>query len=154
MSSPAQLPRLTVVYDGECNLCLATVDKLRQMPVRAELTFVPLQKLIGGEVKPWAGIADVPVRSLSAQLHVTDEAGRRFSGADGVLKLLGCIPSLAWLAAIGRWPGFRTVSIVAYRLIARYRYRLFGRTSCSDGVCALPRRAPEGEGGGHDHPEP
>ncbi|MBW5447889.1 DUF393 domain-containing protein [Cohnella sp. CFH 77786] len=43
MSGRPQLSRLTVVYDGECNLCLAAVDKLRKLPVRADLTFVPLQ---------------------------------------------------------------------------------------------------------------
>jgi len=132
-------------------MCTATVDRLRRMPVRAELSFVPLQKLAAGEIAPWPGIEDVPVSALSAQLHVTDEAGGRFSGADGVFRLLECVPSLAWLAAVGRMPGFRAVARAAYRLVARYRYRLFGRTSCSDGVCSLPRRTKEIEGGGHDH---
>ncbi|WP_123041269.1 thiol-disulfide oxidoreductase DCC family protein [Cohnella candidum] len=151
MSEKPQLMRLIVVYDGECNLCLATVDKLRKMPVRAELTFVPLQKLVSGETKPWPGIDDVPLSALSAQLHVTDEAGKRYSGVDGVLKLLSLIPSMSGLAAIGRLPGFHGISRLLYRLVARYRYRLFGRTSCSDGVCSLPRRTPEG-GGEHDSP--
>jgi predicted DCC family thiol-disulfide oxidoreductase YuxK len=149
MSEKPQLIRLNVVYDGECNLCLATVDKLRNMPVRADLTFVPLQKLISGELKPWPGIHDVPPSALYAQLHVTDEQGRRFSGVDGVLKLMSLTPSMAWMAAIGRLPGFHGFSRIVYRLVARYRYRLFGRTSCSDGVCSLPRRAPS-DGGEHD----
>lgn len=146
MNGKPQLPRLNVVYDGECNLCLATVDKLRSIPVQAELVFVPLQKVASGEVQPWPGIDGVPVSDLSAQLHVTDESGRRFSGADGVLKLMSHIPSLAWLAAVGRLPGCRSIANGMYRLVARYRYRLFGRTSCSDGVCSLPRRTSEGEG--------
>jgi predicted DCC family thiol-disulfide oxidoreductase YuxK len=138
--------RLTVVYDGECNLCLATVDKLRKLPVRAELTFVPLQKLQSGEVQAWPGIDDVPPASLSSQMHVTDEQGQRYSGTDGIFKLMSLTPGLTWLATAGQWPGLRTLSKWLYRLVARYRYRLFGRTSCSDGVCSLPRPAPSDGG--------
>lgn len=140
MSEKPQLIQLIVVYDGECNLCLATVDKLRGMPIRAELVFVPLQQLLLGELAPWPGIDDVPLQGLSAQLHVTDEQGNRYSGADGVLKLMSLAPRLAPLAAIGRLPGMYRIVRVLYRLVARYRYRLFGRTSCSNGVCSLPHR--------------
>ncbi|TJY41422.1 DUF393 domain-containing protein [Cohnella pontilimi] len=146
-------PRLTVVYDGECNLCLATVDKLRRMPVRAELRFVPLQRLIDGQIRPWPGIDGISPAQLSAQLHVTDEQGRRFSGSDAVLKLLGLTPGLAWLAKLGALPGLRGVSRVLYRIVARYRYRLFGKTSCSDGVCSLPRPHAS-DGGPHDSSQP
>lgn len=144
-----QLISLRVVYDGECQLCLATVGKLKRMPVSAELTFVPLQGLISGEIEPWPGIEGVPYADLLARLHVTDEQGRKYSGADAVLKLMSHTRSMAWLAAIGRLPGLRAVSRLVYRLVARYRYRLFGRTSCSDGVCSLPRRTPN-DGGDHD----
>lgn len=143
--------RLSVVYDGECNLCLATVDKLRRMPVRAELTFVPLQQLLSAEVPAWPGIAGVPASELAAQLHVTDEQGRRYSGADGVLKLLSLTPGLAWLSAIARLPGGRGLTRAVYRLVARYRYQLFGRTSCSDGACSLPRRTPSDGGDEKSH---
>jgi len=157
MNEKPQLIRLSVVYDGECNLCLATVNKLRSMPIRAELVFVPLQRLISGEVRAWPGIDDVPSFELYAQLHVTDEQGRRYSGADGVLKLLSLTPRLAWLGAIARLPGCYGITRGIYRLVARYRYRLFGRTSCSDGVCSFnrefaeqtltaPRRAPSDGG--------
>lgn len=132
-------PRLTLVYDGECNLCLATVDKLRRMNVRAHVTFVPLQELLGGARAPWPGIDDVPLEELAAQMHVTDEAGRRYSGSDGILFLLRHVPSLSWLAVIGGLPGFRRLSGLLYRQIAKHRYRLFGRASCSDGACSLPR---------------
>ena|GEM_PF-379722 len=143
MNEKPQLIRLSVVYDGECKLCLATVDKLRGMPIRAELTFVPLQRLIAAEVPAWPGIDDVPAIELAAQLHVTDEQGRRYSGADGVLKLLSLTPRLAWLGAIARLPGCYSIVRAVYRLVARYRYRLFGRTSCSDGVCSFNREFAE-----------
>ncbi|MFC5700479.1 thiol-disulfide oxidoreductase DCC family protein [Cohnella faecalis] len=132
-------PKLTLVYDGECNLCLAAVDKIKSMKVRANVTFVPLQALVNGKLQPWPGIADVPLDELAGQMHVTDESGRRHSGSDGVLLLLRHVPSLAWLGVLGNIPGLRGISRLAYRIVARNRYRLFGRASCSDGVCSLPR---------------
>jgi len=149
MSEMPQLPRLKVVYDSECNLCMATVEKLGNMKVKAELTFVPLQQLISGEARPWPGIEDVSPEELAAQLHVTDEKGNRYSGADGVLELLRHVPSLAWLAAAGRLPGLRGISRLAYRVIARHRYQLFGRADCSDGTCSLPRKKSP-DGGEHE----
>lgn len=140
MSGGGARQKLTVVYDGTCNLCLATVDKLRRMPNRAELTFVSLQSLISGEVKPWAGIDGVSYEELMAQLHVTDSQGRRFSGPEGVLLLMRNVPYLSWLSRLGSLPGMRGIVRALYRLIARYRYRLFGQTSCSDGVCQIPGR--------------
>jgi predicted DCC family thiol-disulfide oxidoreductase YuxK len=142
-----RFPEWTVVYDGECKLCMATVQKLRHLPVRAELIFVPLQALISGQIKPWPGIDDVAPAALAAQMHVTDGDGRRYSGSEAMLKLLRLIPSLAWVGVIGGWPGFRSVSRLLYKLIARYRYRLFGQTSCSDGVCQLPRPILPQDGG-------
>jgi predicted DCC family thiol-disulfide oxidoreductase YuxK len=154
MSGPeGNFPRLTVVYDGECNLCLATVDKLKRMPVRAQLRYVPLQQLIDGQIGPWPGIGGVTPRQLSAQLHVTDEQGRRFSGSDAVMKLLGLTPGLTWLARLGGLPGLRVISRMLYRIVARYRYRLFGKTSCSDGVCSLPRPV-SSDGGQHESSQP
>lgn len=145
MNGKPQLPRLKVVYDSECKLCLATVEKLGRMKVKAELAFVPLQKLISGEVPPWPGIEGIAPAQLAAQLHVTDEQGRRFSGADGVLELLRHVPSLAWLSAAGRLPGLYAISRQLYRVIAKYRYQLFGHADCSDGTCSLPgKKSPDG----------
>ncbi|WP_219641328.1 DUF393 domain-containing protein [Cohnella sp. CFH 77786] len=89
-------------------------------------------------MKPWPGIDDVPLSDLSAQSHVTDEEGRRYSGADGVLKLTSLTPSLPWLAAVARLPGLRGLTRLLYRFVARYLYRLLGRTSCSNGFAPSP----------------
>jgi predicted DCC family thiol-disulfide oxidoreductase YuxK len=140
-------PKLFVVYDGECNLCLATAAKLQQIDTVSTLEWVTLQSLISGETKPWPAIAGVEPAQLAARMHVTDEQGRVFEGADAVLRLLRDVPSLRWLGIVGEWPGFRGVSRWLYRLVARYRYQLFGKNeSCADGVCTLPRTKPSDGG--------
>ncbi len=151
MTNRTVKPKLMVVYDGQCNLCLATVDKLRKMPNRAELAFVSLQSLISEEVQPWPGISDVSYQELTAQMHVTDEQGKRYSGHEGILLLMRHVPSLAWLGRLGGLPGLRVLVRLLYRIVARYRYRLFGKTDCSDGVCQIPRQT-HPNGGETDDP--
>jgi predicted DCC family thiol-disulfide oxidoreductase YuxK len=141
--SQGEPPVLHVVYDAECNLCLATAAKLQAIRTESRLEWISLQSLASGETPAWPAIAGIPPERLAAQLHVTDEAGRLYGGPDAVMRLLRDVPSLKWLGVVGSWPGLRTVGAWAYRLIARYRYRLFGRNeSCSNGVCALPRKEP------------
>lgn len=151
MNKAATNAQLLVVYDGECNLCLATVAKLRQMPSRATLGFVPLQQLLSGEAEMPAALAALPPAELAGQMHVVDAAGHRSSGSDGILLLMRHSPSLIWLGRLGSWPGFRVVSRLLYKLVAKHRYRLFGKTDCSDGVCSLPRRPDVHGGKGNDH---
>jgi len=140
---------LTVVYDGECNLCLATAAKLQQIDTDATLKWVTLQSLLSGETPAWPAIAEVPPSKLAAQMHVTDDEGRLYGGSDAVLRLLREVRSLRWLAVLGELPGLRGMSRLLYRFVARYRYRLFGKNeSCADGVCSLPRTKPPA--GGHE----
>ncbi|MCC3376930.1 thiol-disulfide oxidoreductase DCC family protein [Cohnella sp. REN36] len=140
-------PALTVVYDGECNLCLATVAKLQTLRTRSEIRYATLQSLEEGSIPSWPAIAHVPAERLAAQLHVTDEAGRLYGGSEAVMRLLQEVPSLRWLAVLGGLPGMKGVSRALYRLIARHRYRLFGRTPiCADGVCRLPDTKPNDGG--------
>ncbi|MBB6674264.1 thiol-disulfide oxidoreductase DCC family protein [Cohnella nanjingensis] len=135
----ARRSELTVVYDGECNLCLATVAKLKRLRTNSEIRYVTLQSLADGSTAAWPAIADVPEDRLAAQLHVTDEAGGVYGGSEAVMRLLRDVPSLRWLGVLGSLPGMRNVSRALYKRIARYRYRLFGKTpTCADGVCRPP----------------
>ena len=141
--SSVEQPVLKVVYDGECNLCLATAAKLQAIRTESRLEWIALQSLASGETPAWPAIAGIPPDRLAAQLHVTDEAGRLYGGSDAIMRLLRDVPSLKWLGVIGSRPGFRPLTAWVYRLIARYRYRLFGRKdACANGVCALPRKEP------------
>ncbi|MEK0314442.1 thiol-disulfide oxidoreductase DCC family protein [Cohnella sp. 56] len=131
---------LTVYYDGECNLCLAAVDRLKRLHTRSELRFVTLQSVPPGSVgsvgsrSPQAGADD----HLSQMLVKDESSGTVAGGSEAVLLLLMDMPRLAWLGRLGSLPGLRGVSRTGYRLIAKYRYRLFGKTDgCKDGTCRI-----------------
>jgi len=133
---PPRAPeKLLLLYDGECNLCLATVEKLSRIRTQAELTMLPLQ-----EADPHRLPKGIQREDLLAELHVVDGEGRLYKGADAVIRIIRTVPGLAWLAGLYRVPGMKRPAHGVYRLVAKYRYRLFGKKAdaCSNGACRLP----------------
>ncbi|MFC3798314.1 thiol-disulfide oxidoreductase DCC family protein [Cohnella sp. GCM10012308] len=145
---------LTVYYDGECKLCLTAVDRLRRSRTRSELRFVPLQAVPAGSLAGVPGASGAPEAEADAghlsQILVKDEtAGKVTGGADAVMLLLRDMPGLAWLGRLGALPGLRLLSAAVYRLVAKYRYRLFGRSdACEDGSCRTIVTDQDGSHGG------
>lgn len=131
---------LTVYYDGECNLCLSAVDRLKRLRTRSELRFVTLQSVPPGSVgSPGSGSPGPDAPDHLSQMLVKDEStGTVAGGSEAVLLLLMDMPRLAWLGRLGSLRGLRGVSRTGYRLIAKHRYRLFGKTDgCKDGTCRI-----------------
>ncbi|MDI4644881.1 thiol-disulfide oxidoreductase DCC family protein [Cohnella hashimotonis] len=140
---------LTVYYDGECRLCLAAVDRLRRSRTRSELRFVPLQSLPAGSFGSAPGAPEGEAGHLSQILVKDGAAGKVTGGADAVMLLLKDMPGLAWLGWLGALPGLRLLSAAFYRLVAKYRYRLFGRSdACEDGSCRTIATDQDGTHGG------
>jgi predicted DCC family thiol-disulfide oxidoreductase YuxK len=133
--------KLTLLYDAECILCLASVEKLRHMKSRAELVMVPLQSA-PEDVLP----KGVTKEELLAELHLIDEDGRLYRGAASVVRIMRTVPSLAWLASMYRVPGLKGLADTLYKWIAKHRYRLFGKAgdTCAGGACRLQAARPSG----------
>ncbi|GLX69510.1 thiol-disulfide oxidoreductase DCC family protein [Paenibacillus glycanilyticus] len=142
-----QREKLYVVYDGTCNLCIGTVTKLKELRSNAELIFVPAQSLKEAGVKV-PGIEKVAETELYEKMHVADEKGQLYAGADGVVRILRTINGFRLLAMLYRLPGLSRVGDLVYRYIAKRRYDWFGRTeqSCSVNGCALPPQHERGKG--------
>ncbi|MCM3630110.1 DUF393 domain-containing protein [Paenibacillus glycanilyticus] len=139
--------KLYVVYDGTCKLCIGTVSKLKELRSNAELIFVPAQSLSepGNKVP---GIEQVRETELYEKMHVADEKGRLYAGADGVIRIMRTIKGFRLLAALYRLPGMSRVGDFMYRYIAKRRYDWFGQTeqSCSVNGCTLPPQHEKGKG--------
>jgi predicted DCC family thiol-disulfide oxidoreductase YuxK len=135
---PPRAPeKLLLLYDGECNLCLATVEKLRRIRTQAKLTMLPLQ-----EADPVLLPKGIQREDLLEELHVVDGEGRLYKGAEAVIRIMRTVPGLAWLAGLYRVPGMKGPAQSVYRFIAKHRYRLFGKKTdaCSSGACMLPNQ--------------
>lgn len=126
---PVDGPSLTVLYDAHCRLCLASRSRLERWATADRLRFVPIQDPEAPALAPGKSASD-----LQGEMHVVED-GRVYGGADGWFHILRLAPlELAWLRAAPR-----SLATAAYRLIARNRYRWFGRVDCGDGSCPVHR---------------
>jgi predicted DCC family thiol-disulfide oxidoreductase YuxK len=117
-----------VIFDGVCNFCSATVRIILKNDRHGRIRFAPLQSPAGGELFRRHGIDPV-----KADTFLFIEGGRALTRTDASL-------------AIARhlrfpWNLYRLVAVLprglrnaAYDLIARNRYRWFGKRS----TCFVP----------------
>ncbi|QYR23404.1 DUF393 domain-containing protein [Paenibacillus sp. sptzw28] len=133
--------RLYILYDGTCNLCIATVRRIKELHSSADLRFVSIQSLEENK-ETIPGIEAIPLEQLLAKLHVVERSGALYAGADGIVRILRTSAGFKWLAPLYRIPGMRGSADALYRYIAARRYDWFGKTeeSCDNGVCTLPKR--------------
>jgi predicted DCC family thiol-disulfide oxidoreductase YuxK len=123
MSEPA-----TVLFDGVCNLCNASVQFILKRDPRGAFRFAALQSDAGRRL---LAAHRLPEDALSSVVVVAD--GRAYTESDAALRIArglgGAWPALGALRVVPRF-----VRDAAYRLVARNRYRWFGRRD----ECMLP----------------
>nr|MBI3613743.1 DUF393 domain-containing protein [Nitrospirota bacterium] len=115
-------PERTLIYDGDCRLCVTARKGLERAGLDARVRYLPYQseeaaRCLAGAYQP--GRPDVA--------FLVEQDGRISRGLDAFLPLLPGLRGGRFLLALLRIPLMRPLAHFAYRLIARYRYHLFGR---------------------------
>lgn len=116
-----------VFFDGVCGLCSHTVDFLLRLDRGGRLKFAPLQGETAAQLVPKKVREDLNtfVFSSNGQLHYRSGAMAR------ILMTIGGLWSvpgaLLWLIPF-------PLRNLGYRIVARMRYRLFGKHE----ACRLP----------------
>lgn len=119
---------MIVVFDAQCLLCNGWVQFLLRRDAAARLRFASIQGRTGQELLARAGLQ---VQGLQTLLVVDgDRAWQHTAAILRVLHALGWPWRLAWLA----WLIPAALRDPLYRLLARHRYRWFGRSA----TCLLP----------------
>jgi len=116
-----------LLYDGECGLCNALVRFMLRRDRRGVLRFAPLQGRTGQAFLISRGLdtADFDSLVFIEDLERADTA--HFMRTTGALRALGELGG-GWVrlaGALGVVPA--SWRDVIYKLIARFRYRIFGR---------------------------
>jgi predicted DCC family thiol-disulfide oxidoreductase YuxK len=122
---------LTVLYDGSCSLCRASVKRVRPWDSRGRIDFLDLHDPSAQERFPQID-PEIAMRWMQA----VDAQGRVFSGADAWARIGLLLPGWKYLAWIILVPGIRWLVGRIYVWIARNRYR-WNRTVCADGSCSV-----------------
>ena len=118
---------LTVIYDGQCEICLAAVSWIAVLDRRGAVRCIAAQD---GHLT-----AVHPALSLTAclsELHVVDANGRIDVGWQAVARIAGAIPAIRPLTALDRSAVTRTAADGAFRYVSASRHQL---SACLGGGC-------------------
>jgi predicted DCC family thiol-disulfide oxidoreductase YuxK len=127
---------LTVLYDGACNLCRASVARVRGMDPRGRIELLDLH-----DSSVSARFPQVNREEAMRLMQAVDPRGRVYSGVDAWARIGLALPGwklLAWLLLV---PGIHFLARHLYAWVARNRYR-WNREACQDGTCALHLKQP------------
>lgn len=117
-----------VLFDGVCNFCNSSVNFIIERDKAGYFKFAPLQSEIGEEL-----IAKYGIDTSETDSVVLIDEGKAFTHSTAALKIAKKL-SGPWPVAYGMIIVPRFVRDGAYKLFAKYRYRLFGRRD----ACMMP----------------
>ena len=128
--SPTPGPERILIYDGQCRLCVTAKEGLEHLEgsrLDGKVRFVPYQseeaaRCLGSEYRP--GRPEVA--------FLVDADGRVRRGLDAFLPMLPGLRGGRMLLALMQIPVLKPLADLAYRVVARYRYRWFGQVPSKD----------------------
>ena len=125
-----QKDHVILLFDGVCNFCNGAVRFISKRDPQGIFAFTPMQSDFAKDLVKQHDIDNVGVDTL---LLIKD--GRTHIWTDAALEIAKELTGLWWLLNILRIvPAF--IRDYFYRLFARNRYKLFGRTD----QCAVPSK--------------
>jgi predicted DCC family thiol-disulfide oxidoreductase YuxK len=120
-------PCCLLIYDGECRLCVAAKERLEQAADGRALSTVQFVPYQSAQAQHVLGARYRPGRPAVAFL--VEPSGTVKEGLDAFLPFAPSFFIGRMLLMLLRVPLGRPVAELIYRVIAKFRYRLFGRAS-------------------------
>ena len=124
--------RAIVFFDGECVMCNGFVDLLLQVDSSAKIAIAPLQGQTAGQLLP-----PLPVEREEWSIFFKRET-HLYQQSDAFIQVCQSLGG-PWLVFSLAWLVPRPLRDGIYRVVARNRYRLFGRRS----TCRIPSESEE-----------
>lgn len=124
----APVRQVTLIYDANCRLCVTAkrgIQKLGRDRPTTDIRFLPYQS---EEAARHLGTDYVAGRPEIAFLV---RGGELRKGLDAFLPLLPGIRGGAFISSLLQIPWLRPTAYWLYRIVARYRYQLFGQVPAS-----------------------
>lgn len=129
-ATPAQTTDRIVFFDGVCNLCNGAVQLIIDHDRHALFRFAPLQSDLARKLLSERGAVVDPAEMDSVILL---EGDRVYQRSDAALRIARRLDA-PWPVAYALIVVPRFVRDAVYKLIARHRYRWFGRSE----TCRVP----------------
>lgn len=117
-----------VLFDGVCNFCNGTVNFIIERDKAGYFKFAPLQSEIGEELSAKHHIDKAETDSV-----IVIEDDEAYTHSDAAMRIARRLDGFwSWAYAFRIIP--RPIRDFAYKLFAKYRYKLFGRRD----ECMMP----------------
>ena len=132
------MTKQTVLYDGDCPMCVFQMKALSWLDWRGALALVPLTDPRAQQLAPQLTRED-----LLEAIHCVTPEGGVYRGARAIRFVGMRLPLLVPVALILWLPGVILLAEIIYRWVSRHRQlfsRLFG---CKDACALLPARKRE-----------
>ena len=121
------IPDGTILFDGVCVLCSRFFKVVAARDHAIRFRFLPIQDSYGRELAASLGI-DPDAPATNALIL----GGHVFTRSDSAIEVFRHLPFWRWIIILRAIP--RPIRDRLYDLVARNRYRLFGRTA----TCMIP----------------
>ena len=126
-----------ILFDGVCVFCSRWIRFVAIRDVDRRFRFTPIQSAYGSRLAQTFGI-DPDDPDTNAVIH----GGKAHLQSDAALTVLSTLPGWGWTRALLLVP--KPLRDVVYRLVARNRYRIFGKyDSCFVPDAAMRARVME-----------
>jgi predicted DCC family thiol-disulfide oxidoreductase YuxK len=129
--------RYTVIYDGNCKVCIRSVTLLTKWDRNHELEIIPSQSPGVRERFPWIS----PHAYIESMQVIRTRDGKTWQAAAALEELLNVLPKGRLFSWLFRIPFVRPLVDWFYRWFARNRYRL----GCGE-HCAVKDADPDYDG--------
>jgi predicted DCC family thiol-disulfide oxidoreductase YuxK len=117
-SGRARAGKLAILYDGDCEMCRASLDGIRSFDASGKIEPLNLQNPDARAMFP-----ELELKDLMEELHAVDDQGRVFRGARAINEILRLQPGLRGLLAYAWYiPGYAWLADRQYKRIAASRY--------------------------------
>lgn len=117
-----------VLFDGVCNFCNASINFVIERDKAGYFKFAPIQSEIGEKL-----IAKHQIDTIETDSVILVEDGQAYTHSDAALGITKHLDGIwSWASIFKAIP--RPIRDLAYKFIARHRYRLFGRRD----ACMMP----------------
>ena len=117
-----------VIFDGECNFCVGSVNFILRHEQGPELRFVPIQSSTGARL-----VRELGFDPDDAKTFVLIEGGRAYARSTAAIRLARYL-RWPWRLLAAVWLVPRPIRDSAYDRLAANRYRWFGRRN----ECMVP----------------
>lgn len=124
---------MTILFDGVCNFCNASINFIIDRDSKGTFKFAALQSGVGQELLKKFGLKTSDSESCTFDSIVAIEGDKVYQKSDAALEIARRMD--------GIWKIFYVFKIIptflrnpVYDLVARNRYRIFGRTD----ACRIP----------------